>query len=455
MIHHHHDRRVGDYQLRKIWSESPHATTWVAEQISISRKVFFDELCDLSEGAREAFLASARAKAAVAHPFIATIYEAGDVGECCFCAREMHTGSIVREWILAHSHFETGKLAAALGHLAEVGLYHEKHGQSTTPLKTELIHIDTIGTVRVENLVQPGERGANESTRDIAMLGEALVPLVDKTKPGATRMLTLLGWMRGEGIDTPLTWQQVKKFCDQIAEQLNVPDDAKATKHGRSHTRKRKPVLPAIGGLLAALALVAGVVFAMKHVGKAAPAADEPAEIVWLPVQGIAKPSQISRDLVTVGDYATFLQTLDILSADGRAGIFDHPTQPTTKTDHEPSSWDLQLANATKLGKRYTTPVFGVDWWDAAAFATWKKCRLPSEKEWFSAFQDGMQTVSSEWTSTREPNPANPLGRPMWVMITATPGMDPGQVSETPRLWTNDRAQRRLDLGFRLARSQD
>ena len=56
--------------------------------------------------------------------------------------------------------------------------------------------------------------------RDIVHLGNALVPLVAADQPGATRMLTVCAWMRGEGLEAPLTWEQVRDFCMQIEHQL-------------------------------------------------------------------------------------------------------------------------------------------------------------------------------------------------------------------------------------------
>jgi serine/threonine-protein kinase len=67
-------------------------------------------------------------------------------------------------------------------------------------------------------------------------------------------------------------------------------------------------------------------------------------------------------------DYGEFLKSLD---AGGH-----HPgclkDEPPGKS-HEPLGWASQ---------RSEDPVTGVDWWDAASFAAWRKKRLPREAEW-------------------------------------------------------------------------
>jgi hypothetical protein len=53
-----------------------------------------------------------------------------------------------------------------------------------------------------------------------------------------------------------------------------------------------------------------------------------------------------------------------------------------------------------------------------------------------------------EWTSTLAPNPANPLGESLWVIIGGSfqkPGTD-----ALSREWTDNRSMRRPDLGFRV-----
>jgi formylglycine-generating enzyme required for sulfatase activity len=195
------------------------------------------------------------------------------------------------------------------------------------------------------------------------------------------------------------------------------------------------------------------------------------------------KAFRISPCEVTIGQYAAFLETLETLAKDGLDRTFDHAEQPPEKTSHIPDDW-AALHAAAKTGGVWNqhavtldTPVVGVDWWDAAAYAEWKKARLPSQEEWFAALRMdveapaaipaadwlpvtsetfdrtppglvGMAGSVCEWTRLPAVNPANPLGERKWVLIGGS-FLKPGSNALT-REWTDDRTLRRPDAGFRI-----
>ena len=109
--------------------------------------------------------------------------------------------------------------------------------------------------------------------------------------------------------------------------------------------------------------------------------------------------------------------------------------------------------------------------------AEWKKARLPTQEEWFAALNREVKTPAAippgpwapvtsqatdrtpagllgmagsvcEWTSKPAPNPTNPLGEKLWVIIGGS-YQKPGSNALT-REWTADRTLRRPDLGFRV-----
>ena len=61
----------------------------------------------------------------------------------------------------------------------------------------------------------------------------------------------------------------------------------------------------------------------------------------------------------------------------------------------------------------------------------------------------GMAGSVCEWTGQPAPNPANPLGERFWLIIGGS-YLRPGS-NALSREWTESRALRRPDLGFRLA----
>ncbi len=454
--------------------------------------VLVDELRTSRIGEMDSFLADVRAKAAVDHPLIGSVYEAVVDGDACYYAHELLPGATLLQQRDAGVKISPGRLAHILRRVAEAHIQHETLGQATAPSCLDAIHLDEHGVIRLKNLTLAGERSPGESRRDLLHLGQELPALLADGQPGATRMLTVLAWMRGEKIDDPLTWAQTRDLCMQVDHQLADPLSviSPTRKGARGGAKSSLTYLAPI----TAVVLLAIAVLAIKlrpPITTPPPRASLPPPVMV--VAGVhptpdgleeSLPAfQIAAHETTIGQYDEFLGTLAILAKDGRDASFDARDQPEEKTSHQPDDWPALLAAAktkgTWRGKSVTldSPVVGVDWWDAAAYAEWKKARLPTQQEWFAAVSTdvtkpssippgqwlpvtattsdrtptgliGMAGSVSEWTAKPAPNPANPLGEKLWVIIGGSYAK-PGTNALT-REWTVDRSQRRPDLGFRV-----
>ncbi len=484
-------RRLGEYLLKECIAEGPVTRTWLAEQASVRRTVLIEELRPDQAAAAEVFLATIRAKAAVDHPLIGSVYEAVAEPGLCFYARERLPGATLDDRLKAAEPLKPALLAFYLCRVAEANLYHEARGHATALFDPAAVHIDEQGVIRLENLALAGPRAPQQSRRDIACLGHALPALVADGLPGATRMLTLLGWMRDTQTAEPLGWKQIQGYCEQIKQQLADPLPAvspvtAAVLPGRKHQR---------AGLVAGalIVLLVGLFLVFKPAKRTPPpprgtlpgAVEIAAGIHPTPdgTREELRTFRISAYEVTIGQYLGFLEGLEVLSKSGRAALYDHESQPSAKTSHVPSEWaellDAARANGNWQGRPVTldSPVVGVDWWDAAAYAEWKQARLPTQEEWFAAMYHGVKNPAAltpgnwqpvtmetpdrtatgllgmagsvaEWTRRQAINPANPLGQRLWVIIGGS-YLRPAN-GALAREWTDDRAQRRPDLGFRL-----
>lgn len=485
------DRLLGEYRLKTLLSENTVIRRWLAEQVSVSRRVLLDELKTGPSAPREEFLADVRAKAAVDHPLIGSVFEAVAEPDCCFFAHELLPGASLEERRAAGEPMKPARLAHVIRRVAEAQLHQESAGIATAPLGLEHIHLDDHGVIRVENLAEGGPRSIDHSFRDIARLGDKLRGLVADGQPGATRTLTLLGWMRGEGLETHLGWDQVREIAQQIEQQLAEPVPPAPTQAAPKSGNKTPVAL--LTGAAAIIAIIGGI-FALKS---APDPLDQPLkntlpETVLIPSGKHPTPDGTEEELkgfrilpheVTISQYATFLETLDTLAKDNRERSFDHEDQPQGKSSHLPEDWTNLLAaaksNGPWNGQTVTpeSPVVGVDWWDAAAYAEWKRGRLPTQEEWFAALRLDLPTAAtlkpgnwiavtaetadrtprgllgmagsvSEWTRQAAANPANPLGERKWVLIGGS-YLKPGS-NALSREWIDDRSVRRKDLGFRI-----
>lgn len=486
------NRCLGEYRLIELRSENPLTRRWLAEQVSVSRRVLVDELCENHPDQRAAFLADIRAKAAVEHPLIGSVYEAVAEPELCFFAHELLPGATLHERRQASAPFKPARLAHLLRRISEAHCYHESLGQATSPLGLEHIHLDHQGVLRLDNLAIAGARSPENATADIIQLGLALRPLVVDGQPGSTRLLTLLDWMSGKGIDEHLTWPQVRDLCEQIEKQLADPQPPVAPTQPAIRSRKKRPLvmMAVLGGVV--LIFICVLAFLARTKPSCVQARPRLPDAVLIPAGTHPTPDGTAEELqafriaaheVTIGQYAAFIEILETLAKDHRESTFDHENQAPEKTSHLPDDWPALLAaarsNETWKGRPVTldSPVVGVDWWDASAYAEWKQARLATQEEWCAALRQNFSTPADlkpadwlpvtsattdctplglvgmagsvcEWTRRPATNPTNPMGARKWVIIGGS-FLKRGS-NALSREWTDDRALRRPDLGFRV-----
>ncbi len=486
--------QLGEYRLKELLTENSISRTWLAEQISVARLVLVDELLSEEPAHREVFLADIRVKASVDHPLIGSIYEAVATSDQCFYAHELLPGVTLKQRDANQQPFRAVELSHLLRRVAEANLQHETLNHATSALSLDAIHVDQHAVIRLKNLAIAGPREPSQSLQDVVYLGNALLNLVAIAQPGTTRMLVLLSWMRGEALEAPISWAQIRDFCLQIEHQLtDSPSILTATR-----TEVSAPQKSVLGLIFSATALllIAGIIFifALKRHQPIPPSVQRVNLPTALTVaagkhstpdgaEEMLAAFQISAHEVTIGQYAAFLETLATLAKEGQQATFDFEGQVSEKTSHEPDNWPALFATAKANGTwqnqpvTLDSPVIGVDWWDASAYAEWKKARLPSQNQWFAALNVGLESAATiqpgpwvpvtsqvadrtptgligmagsvcEWTSEFATNPANPLGERLWVIIGGS-NLKIGSNALT-REWIASRSLRRPDLGFRL-----
>lgn len=481
-------RMLGDYQLREKVLETPLALRWLAEQVSVGRKVQVDVLKPELLDQRGPFIADVRAKAAMKHPIVASVFEAITEDDHCYYAHEFLPGRVLSVRIEAREPMKPFDLAYLLRRIAEVQAQLEAQRQSSAPLNLQNIRIDDHGVLRMDNLARGGLRADGETARDMIYLGQVLPPLVADGQPGTTRLLTLLSWMRGEEVESPMQWFQVIELCEQIEKQLSEPfvtrQRTSEDEGGSSH--KPKALIWMAGVLAIAVVLISVIRMRSGEEGVSMDLVPLPGPLT-IPecvISGTAVPTfHMMAHEVTIGEYERFLGVLKALAGTEQASVYDHKDQPAEKTSHVPDDWAALLAAAKSAsawnGQRLnlTTPVVGVDWWDAAAYAEWKHGNLPSYSQWLAALGMDPEKVSqihcarwgpinlksvdrsgcgalnmagsvSEWLLDPAASPSNPLGEKKWVLMGGS-YLQHGSHAMS-REWIDDRNLRRKDVGFRL-----
>ena len=482
-----------DYTLKKLLGESKYTSIWFAEQVSVRRNVVLVQLRDPRSTERDNFITAVRAKAAVDHPLIASVYEAINDADLCFYSREWLPGENLQEKIERKCSLKPAVVAHILKRIAEANMHLEDRGIATEALHTSDIYLNERNVLRLENLVTSGIRSQISSKNDIEELGRTLPALVEQEMTGTTRVLTLLHWMSGIDPEHVMNWKVIRQYADHIDQQLATPVVSMITsaRHKPISLKPQDPRVKYIIGtsiLLAGIAVIALTYKTLQHIQKSSSATlNEPILVTegthpgpdGIDVQ--LRQLWLSPHEVTIGEYQKFLEALAILPVDQRT-VYDHDDQAATKKSHAPEKWSeiiaaaerQQLWNNKKMS--LNSPVSEVDWWDAYAYCEWKRARLPTQEEWHAAMRMqtenprvlkpgvwgdvqsldrnnagfyGMAGGVSEWTKKPAHNPSNPLGPREWVLIGASYAQP--ENGALAREWTMNRDLKRDDLGFRIA----
>lgn len=484
---------IGDYRLLEVLSEGQLTRTWEAEQISMQRQVVLEMLKVLAtrdQAIVDSFLADVKAKALVSHPGIGAVYEAVNNDDATFFSRERLAGDDLESLHKEGKKLTPVEIVKFLGEISEAMIYLENEGVATVEYGPHHFVIGANQHVKVMNLAVEGRKDDRIDTRAKQLLGEIFDDMIKPGYPGATRVGSLCGFMADLDRPVPLTWKQISDLSEQVREQLEgskpiIPPVVPETPYKVKEPTK---VPATVWAVLGGVALIGVVVFLLaQSQDKKGPEDDEVVEetkpFVEIPAGeyrlsdgrafAVRESFSMGRAEVTLAQYNAFLEFPDHAK-------FEHPDQPASKTSHTPDDWKALWASAVKgelwRGRAMSTdcPVIGVDWWDAYAYATWSKGRLPTMAEWEVAanFEGGSTEVSSwgvadqsrgdetgagligmagnvrEWTLQPEVNPEFPLAPKSFVIVGAS-FTDPAN-GAAARVWIDSRDVRREDLGFRI-----
>lgn len=483
--------QLGDYRLVELISEGTVTRTYHAEQISMDRVVLLERIkegIEVDPALVENFLADVRAKAAVDHPGIGSVYEGVHDDEVVYYTRELLPGDDLEELHNEGRTFSPANVAALLRQVASAMDYYAERDVATLALEPRHLVLGEHNVLRMANLAVAEPADAIQEGHDRFLMGELFLDLLERGSPGATRTSKLLTMMTGED-GTHLSWKQVahtaRKLEEELSEGAKVASLAQAGKK-TSSGGYLKTVVGVLAIVLLVGALGAGGFFLTNR--KPRPKARDLSAMVEIPagtyqVPG-AKPVQLNRfwidaHEVSIDEYAEFLRVLASLPMSKRSA-YDDPNQPAIKLDHEPDEWESML-NAARAGRPLDRlahdpnyAVTRIDWWDAQAYANWKGGRLPTQEEWFAAAGDGNPEPSergavdelrgdvtprgvhglagnvSEWIFEPTRNPAFPMN-PKSPLCCGASFLSPRNGVQA-RTWLPSREIRRRDLGFRVVR---
>ena len=424
-------KTLGSYRIERRLGNGKWGSVYFAIQTSMNRPVAMEVLSADRAGnetARQNFVATARAKAAVQHPHILSVYEADQAEGHYFYTHEYVDGFNLAqlkardEGLSEPVALQTIKsIAQGLSHL------HQQQIGHSAPTDTD-IYIGADGLPYLSNVALPGQQmqTPQEEIRALGALIRDLLPNGQAEDRGLQAMLTRMSVTTQAGFQSwPALFQAIQAIEPKVipADAFKLSAQDQAAIHAVEEARKRQKmqVIFSIVGFFVFLCVMGVLVWWNFMRPTTHDYSNEMVEIpagqfIYQDGQKLILPAfYIDKYDVTMAEYAKFI---DYLAQHNNTTEFDNPQQPAGRS-HTPYHWDIYYGRASSSISAYHTvrgvpitldcPVFNVDYFDAYAYAKWKGRRLPTEQEWEKAAR-GPNGNLYPWGNAWDPKKTNAGG---------------------------------------------
>lgn len=410
-----------------------------ARQTNIERLVRFyvlDPSLASDQAAVQRFLSNASAKAKVTNPIIIAVYEAGESDGVYFYSCEYVPCRSVGQLREAGGTLDEATALAVLKAAGEALDYFAREKIEHDLLTENALLIGQGNRVRVANIASNQPAEAFDIQAEMRRVGEIVAGVLPPS--GTPKAGELAAQLTGPA-GPPPSWAAFLQTLSSYQPKAHIADAYKLDAQERAAIRiveesKKRQKRGMLINTLVSLALLAAALAAIYYaflrpryatVRDLEQMVEIPAgEFIYQDGEKVTLPTfYIDKYEVTIGQYKRFL---DFLAANpDKAAQFDHPNQPKGKS-HEPFGWADKKELTPPMPGYYTravkwghfgdpsidvkldvnSPVFGLDWFDAYAYAKWKGHRLPTEQEWEKAAR-GTDGRKFSWGNSEDKSRAN------------------------------------------------
>ncbi len=409
--------QLGDYRVQQLIGRGVWGSVYLAIQLSVNRPVglkVLDPEYARDENAHAQFLADARAKAAVQHPYIVSVFEADERSGLVFYTHEYQEGATLHD-LIERGQKINEKTALHVMKVVSEGLnYLWTHDLFHGPLDATGVRLGKDGIPRLANLA------ASTPDETVTQKGEVfeLCTMIHQLMPPnamSPGLRALLGRMSA-GPTAIASWppviQAVKALEPKIvpleAAKIKAADAAAVRAMSAAKQAQKRAFYISIVTLTVLAVVVAGVAYFLLSSNKrdltqqvSIPAGSYTVGPPESPAKIDLGAFDIDKYEVTIGDYAEFIRFLK--ANPGRSKEFDHPRTPgiAGTYQHVTDAVERLILNANlRRGTVFrqpakkgapedpgasvdlNCPIVMITWWDAYAYAKWKNRDLPTEEEW-------------------------------------------------------------------------
>lgn len=401
-------KEFGVYRLERLIHSGQDCELYEATQTRVMRTVLLEIIRPAATREQEAaFLESARLRANSSHlPHLAQVLETLRAENLWFITQECPNGTSLQKG----KPLTPRAYVTLLAHAAE--LYGECHRQqlAALPLAPHSIYVGQRDSVQFLSPIIPGSPSANDAPSQLHSLLSYHSLIATENDEEQQKISTFVQWLNDVAHSGAVDWNTIHQACLILREQFaadttehhNGPDLSAARQKRQWKQRRRKGLKAAI------LVLAAGsCIFFLSSLGHFIPLTDT----ITHPVlhEGLIScrrgviTQRVMQHPVSVQDYARFLTAWENMPEQRRAEI--NHNIPKAHHDHIPAEWTaIQEAAQTNANFHGTplspqSPITGISYWDALAYARYKKAELPDAALLQSCHSRGASSIQ-EWTST-------------------------------------------------------
>ena len=427
---------IANYRVEARIGKGPLGPVYRARQTNIERLVRFyvlDASLNSDKSAIQRFLSNASAKAKATNPVIMAVYEAGESEGVYFYSCEYIPCRSVGQLRESGGTVDETTALSILKAAGEALDYFAREKLDHDLLTENALLIGPANRVRVANIASNQPAQVFDLKAEMRRVGEIVLGVLPPS--GAQKARDLAGQLTDPAAAPP-SWAAFLQVLVTHQPKAVIADAYKLDAQERAairvveeskKRRKRGMIINTLVSLaLLATALTVIYIFVIRG-SKTATVRDlevmveVPAgEFIYQDGQKENLPTfYIDKYEVTIGQYAQFLDFIE--KNPDKIAQYEAPGQSKGKS-HVPAEWadkkDLTppfpgyYQRAQRWGRYHeaaldvNSPVFGVDWFDAYAYAKWKGHRLPTELEWEKAAR-GTDGRKFSWGSSEDPSRAN------------------------------------------------